>query len=260
MTGNINLFFQIQLIHAVPQTVQRNVNKARNHPSCHLLVRPHIQTDCLLWNLIQIFHIERLHKPFHHISNHIACHVHRIFCRGERRRISQLHFLKVIPSQSKTHCVGQIVNSLVHTFSAYDLCAQNNAAFRVKQSFDGHHLSSRIIASLGRRSGDHLLKRPFAGQKALLLLAGNCNRHIKELHNRRTLASLVGNLFAAQVISHNPALFIGRGCQRNENLLLADHMKNGHCISQGIHIFCGSFHILVYQNLPSLPQFNAAVF
>ena len=122
---------------------------------------------------------------------------------------------------------------------------------------------NRIRTDFRFRIGEEIatLEQPYVYDMTFPILCpkGEIWIHIKKLHHRSALASLISSLSAAEVVAHDASLLIGRGCQGNQYLLSADHMFYGHRVPKGVYIFGRGLHVLVYKDFPPGSQFNGAV-
>ena len=164
----------------------------------------------------QVFNLIPMELPHFlalQILDHKTGHVYRILGGGIGRRIGKI---KLRQFQSGHFCANgrcQYINALVHTVAANDLCTQQPQTFFFIQHLHCHRLCAGIIGGVGcREKYDFIVSDPCCLRRLLIdPRRGRCQA--KEFQNRRTLRAVKAAVSAADVVSGNASLLVGRPCQ-----------------------------------------------
>ena len=189
--------------------------------------------------------MELPHLPALQILDHKTGHIDRIFGRGIGRRIGKI---KLRQFQSCHFCANgrcQYINALVHTVAANDLRTQQPQAFFFIQYLHCHRLCAGIIGSVGcREKYDFVVSDPCC-LRCLFIdpRGGRCQA--KQFQNRRTLRAGKAAVAAADIVSGNASLLVGRSRQRNQRFLPGHEMGDLYGIAHSIDVRHGGFHPLV---------------
>ena len=163
--------------------------------------------------VLNLIPMELLHFLALQILDHKTGHVYRILGGGIGRRIGKV---KLRQFQSGHFCANgrcQYINALVHTVAANDLRTEQPQAFFFIQHLHYHRLCAGIIGSVGcREKYDFVVSNPCCLRR-FFIDPRRGRGQAKQFQNRRTLRAGKAAASAADVVSGNASLLVGRPCQ-----------------------------------------------
>ena len=193
------------------------------------------------------------------ILNHKASHIYRIFRRGVRRCVGQIQILQFRGFHSCPDSGGQHINSLIHTFIAYDLRAQQAISRLFKDHLHCHDFPAGVVTCMahGRQDNRINIQPCFSGVG--LIYAGSSGSHAKDLDDTAALGAGIMAVSATDVVRSDSSLFIGRASQRDQSILPGDEVLHLHRIAHGIDVGNGGFHSVIDHNTSFNAQFQPGI-
>ena len=193
LAHDIDGLMRVQLVQMVSKTIQRDIDKALG-VACGILPRRSCvqQNDVRTFAQVrQILVMELLYLPRLNIFGDKASHVHRVLCRGIRRRVGEIQLRQIRRFHPCLHGGCNDVDALIHPVKAHDLRTQYAQRFLFVEQFDGHRAPARIIGRMICRGQDDL----FVGKACLLcrmLIDTGCSgRHVKHFDDGRGIGSAI---------------------------------------------------------------------
>ena len=246
----------------LPQIVQGNVPKAVQMTPLILPRRADVQQrrTAIARQVLNIIPMELPHFPALQILDHKTGHIDRVFGRRIGWCIGKV---KLRQFQSCHFCANgrcQYINALVHTVAANDLRTQQPQAFLFIQYLHYHRLCAGVIGSVGcREKHDFVVSNPCC-PRCLFIDSRKGRCQAKQFQNRRALRAVIAAASAADIVSGNSSLLVGRPRQRDQCFLAGHEMADLYGIAHSIDVRRGGFHPLVDSDAATNTKFESGFF